>query len=631
MSNRIKSIRLNNFKFYRDTDNVFDLGEGSNLLLYGENGSGKSSIYWALYTLFESSLKNDVDEIRKYFSKSVRPKDCLVNIHAQENPAGSDNFDSYIEVKTTDIPEKKYTISNSETSININIDAKITNYASDFINYRLLQSISNFSHSDEIDLHTMFVDGIFKYLQFSKVKITRDDDLKELTNAYDIWKEIKQGHNWIDSENSRTPRRILTYKYSDHWHEFKDLVDSFNESLQSKIDYINIQAPKHFEALGYDFTFSLELEKKADYEKKETNYKYLPFVIRLHIPEYEKLPNVIHKPHSFLNEAKLSAIAISIRLAILTEKKQEECLKFILLDDLLISLDMKNRESVLDLLLSDAFVNDYQLFILTHDKMFFQMAKYKINILEQNNWKYVELGENVDSSGLSKPKIKISKSYYEKAYDFYKRDELPEAANNLRKAAEEFCKKILSKKQTISEDYSSFDLNGMIEHCVLFAISNDLKVSYFNHLDKFRKFILNSASHDDYDTPIFRSEIDNCLEIFKNYFNKVKIRHELHEGEKFHFEMTDRKGKDIYKFEFILREDLRSYQEPDSVKKLIKVKVFYTLFKNGNQTAEENDFVSLNNFYNKVFSTSDKKGETDFLIGIKSTTTNKSLKEILGW
>ncbi len=46
---RINKIHINNLKFFPDSEPIKI--EGKNILLYGENGSGKSSIYWALYTL----------------------------------------------------------------------------------------------------------------------------------------------------------------------------------------------------------------------------------------------------------------------------------------------------------------------------------------------------------------------------------------------------------------------------------------------------------------------------------------------------------------------------------------------------------------------------------------------------
>lgn len=627
MKNRIKSIQLNNFKFFQQEPPI--VMNSSNLLLYGENGSGKSSIYWAFYTLFEASLKENDDDIKKYFCKTIKLKDNLINIHTKEDPAGSDNYNSFIELKTTDTPEKTYRISKTDVAINKNVEAKTANYASDFINYKMLLGISAFRHSDPIDLFWVFVEDIFKYVQFSKVQITRNAVLKEFSNAFEIWQQIEQGHEIVDSVRSANPRKIRAYKNSNEWKEFETLVRTFNDSLKKLIEYINIQAPIHFKQLGYEFPFYLELEKEAYYEKGETTYRPIPFVLRINIPEYENEKDALHKPHSFLNEAKLSALAISIRLAILTEKRQADCLKFIILDDLLISLDMRNREKVLELLLSADFIDNYQIIILTHDRMFYQMAKHKIDILEQDNWKYIEMYETKDELGNSKPHIKPSKTYLEKAEDFYKSNNLPEAANNLRKAGEEFCKKILSKKQTISEDYSDFDLSGMIEHCLNFSLMNDLQHKYFNQLDKFRKFLLNSGSHDDYDTPMFKSEINDCIKIFKIYFNKIKLKHILPEGTVLVFELVDSKKPETYKFEITLKENLRIYKEPSKEICVLRVKTTYLMYKDGDLKAREDKQISLKDFYEKIYSTSDGKKDKNYLKEVFIKTTNQPLETIV--
>ncbi len=68
---KISQIKIKNFKAFQQ-EQVFDL-KGRHVLAYGNNGSGKSSLFWALYTLTQSSIKRD-EEIRKYF-KNFRESD----------------------------------------------------------------------------------------------------------------------------------------------------------------------------------------------------------------------------------------------------------------------------------------------------------------------------------------------------------------------------------------------------------------------------------------------------------------------------------------------------------------------------------------------------------------------------
>lgn len=46
----ISKITIDGFKAFPDSFTL-DLEDGKNLLMYGENGSGKSSIYYALHSL----------------------------------------------------------------------------------------------------------------------------------------------------------------------------------------------------------------------------------------------------------------------------------------------------------------------------------------------------------------------------------------------------------------------------------------------------------------------------------------------------------------------------------------------------------------------------------------------------
>jgi len=69
MANNIKidKIKLTNYKFFNEE---FELPvDGKNILLYGENGSGKSSIYKALELLSAKKLsENELSKSKNIFS-----------------------------------------------------------------------------------------------------------------------------------------------------------------------------------------------------------------------------------------------------------------------------------------------------------------------------------------------------------------------------------------------------------------------------------------------------------------------------------------------------------------------------------------------------------------------------------
>ena len=54
---KITKIEIQNFKAFKEAQ-VFDI-EGKNILVFGNNGSGKSSFYFALHAFVQSSIKTD--------------------------------------------------------------------------------------------------------------------------------------------------------------------------------------------------------------------------------------------------------------------------------------------------------------------------------------------------------------------------------------------------------------------------------------------------------------------------------------------------------------------------------------------------------------------------------------------
>lgn len=63
---KIKAIEINNFKAFYGKQKI-NVG-GKNLFIYGENGSGKSSLYYALKDFFQSSIEDiDLNELENIF------------------------------------------------------------------------------------------------------------------------------------------------------------------------------------------------------------------------------------------------------------------------------------------------------------------------------------------------------------------------------------------------------------------------------------------------------------------------------------------------------------------------------------------------------------------------------------
>jgi len=96
--NGIQKITIQNFKAFRDAKS-FNL-KGKHLLIYGSNGSGKSSLYFALYTILQCDTK-PISAINKYFDQ--QSDENLLNIFEPKIKS------SYIKLILTDNKKRIYT------------------------------------------------------------------------------------------------------------------------------------------------------------------------------------------------------------------------------------------------------------------------------------------------------------------------------------------------------------------------------------------------------------------------------------------------------------------------------------------------------------------------------------------
>jgi len=518
----IDEISIQNFKFFPNLEKPIKL-DGKHLLLYGENGSGKSSIYWALYTLMECALKEKERDIKKYFRPSHGQS--LTNIHLH---SGTPEWvEPFISVKLKDGTE--YLVSFADTEINKNEEAKKNNLASDFIHYRMLFRFYNFAHSETIDLFSLFLFDILPYLKFNPITYWRknwDDSIDgtyETESANKIWEFVKNGPR-KNAVNSKGKFRF-PLKSEDQFVEYQGIVNSFKNNINELLTFINTQGnPILNDKLGYNIIFRLEL-KETPFVLKQQSFTPPKYEIFLRIPDYEGVVDGVKRPHSFLNEAKLTAIALAIRLSILQKRLAEANLRILVLDDLLISLDMSNREKVLTLILKE-YLDKYQVLILTHDRVLFDYIMSQIKLHSKLGlWCFKEMyvGQN-KTTEIKYPVIIDGESdYLAKAEKYFEAKDFTTSLMYLRKELEKLVVERLPDEFLTDISGKFKDLSLLWDLCVDryqklgHPVSDEIKRAF--QLTKLT--LLNPQAHHVLSYPVYRSELEKAFaliaEIKSNY------------------------------------------------------------------------------------------------------------------
>ena len=635
---RIKSIHLENFKFFygygTELCNTIQL-DGDNLLLYGENGSGKSSIYWALYTFLQSTLKED-PQIDKYFN--ARHDENLRNRFAEESAK------SGIKIMFENQQQAELSREISSSNINTKSDSfiKQTLDSSDFINYRYLSKLYDFSNSEPINLFPLFEGEILMFIDFGEPYTDHSGNSSGKTNAADWWKFI------VDAPKQLPYNGNVVSVGSEAYKRFKDVtLPRFVELLkkflleitQSANDYLQTEFKE-----GYSISFNTDTIE-CDYNKyvsqrAKDGILYppkIPLQVKYNHSKLEEHRKNVLKPHTFLNEARLTAIALAIRFAILDQRpKFPNSARLLILDDLLLSLDMSHRNIVLDIILKK--VTDFQLLILTHDKMFFELAKHKAEKNKSQQWKFFELYSH-EKDGIPQPLKYESDSYLGNAKKYLKEKKYEIAGNFLRKEAESFCKKFLPDRLKLGEFGGLKPLAQLLQQLVEFFNQNGLDSSIATNLDSYRKFLLNDSSHDSYDVPKFRSEIENCINTLEQ-LNKIQFTSSVKWGQKLVFELqsdanTSPEKAGLYKFVIRIADDFRLIKEVGKESILTKGKINYKVYKDGTLLPSKvqgdnwnHDNISLKNLYDNLYTKSDKTKSADFWEEVIVSKTGQKLREL---
>lgn len=600
----INRIHICGFKAF---PNDFELQlEGKNLLMYGENGSGKSSIYYALHCMFQAPLKPDAG--KKYFDPASEQHLKNLNNLDADSKIWIDFDGRHPFIYNIDKEGYQFTLLGGKHPLPAQINGC-------FVNHQFLFHFFNFRNSQRINLFPVFIKDILPFCKDDNTGLHIGEMYDEITASI-----IKKGRHihpdyisnieYFNKAVKKVVEDINIYA-SDRYNEsFKDEDDNelvIRLRYDSNFDKPEDDTNEYW--LKYDNIIEL-VKENGEIKERKSSYKKLnePF-IGLEISE--KMPDgnlrKIVKPHTYFNEAKLTAIALAVRFALLNIEKPADG-RFLALDDMLISLDMSNRAKVVDFLLKIS--DKYKIYLFTHDKMFFEYFKHKTK-KNQDAWVYKEIYMDYDKT----PYIRNSEDYLGQAEHYIKQHEYEIAGNFLRKEAEAFCKNFLPKKKQLTGDFAHLDLNGLIMNCKDYAAeSGVIDISIFNELDEHRKFILNPSSHDSYDVAKYGHEVKRCLQTLRK-LREIIINPFLKFGSQVEFTLkTPEPRISEYKFILTLCDDFRIIIMPGESPVISKGMINYQVYEDGNnKKGVQSDNTTIKHFFEYNYEKSDKTKDASYL------------------
>lgn len=448
---RITGIEIKNFRAFYGTYHINLHKAGKNLLVYGENGSGKSSLYLALKLFLESSEEaHQFEAYRNIFHAD----DGYIKLHLR-----------------ADAHSKQHTYEWSRTVKETEEDPLISDASKSkgFLDYKVLLE-THYVHREEEDVN------IFKLL----VENLLANTVNPLTNR-------------TLSEEWETLQQVP---------QLEAQIEIFNGELASRLNELQTLAAEILRKFRYDVTLALGFPGIAyNSETKTLDNQHILLTV-------EFLDKEIPAHHRFLNEAKLSAISLAVYFAALLLQPESD-LKVLALDDVLIGLDMSNRLPVLDILAT--YFPNHQIFLTTYDKVWYEVVKQRTS---EKEWKYAEFYFS-KSDEAEIPVYVEGKAYLDKAREFLTANDHKACAIYLRTAFEEVIKKFCNEKRLPVRYRSEPNKLASQDFWEPIAHPQDgtsyLDAPLITELELYRRHLLNPLSHATI-TNIPKKELEDAIE-----------------------------------------------------------------------------------------------------------------------
>lgn len=483
---KIERIEIRDFRGFPGSYE-FKLGRpGHNLLVYGENGSGKSSLFQALRRFFAASeFSDDILAYRNEFTKSdeVEVKLELADYDVQ----GNRHPDSGVfEWNTTASPYGQSLIQEVSKTKGC-------------LDYRALLE-THYVHRDKgrVELFRLLETAVLGHVENPISKKSFSTELAEIRDMV-----RKDWRTWGEAMDSRSR--------------------SFNTGFESVLGTVEQKANQLLTRFFPDTKIHLELTGSLARSGTGRN-KGLAFPkVHLAATSFGLRRDDLHL---FLNEARLSAIAISLYLASLLIVPAAR-LRLLVLDDLLIGIDMSNRMAALSILREE--FNGWQIILLTHDRVWYETVR--MSTLDEKSWWYAELHAETSADGVPTP---LWRGHEEGWTDNLTRarqhlaDHDDRAAGVYARAAFEGRLKKYCEKHRVAVQYkvNPAEMNTeMFWKAIKDKLTADGKLTNVQQqasgIETYRKVVLNPLSHE-HPTTLTHAEIKGAIDAIEELDKVLK-------------------------------------------------------------------------------------------------------------
>lgn len=483
---RITEIKITNYRAFYGEHHIPLDKDGKNLMLYGENGSGKSSLFTAMKDFFLASVKKLPELEENIFLPSSKKNTAKIEVTIKENPDSTKS--TVFELNAV----QKEIVSTDKILIS---DA---NKIKGFFDYRSLLR-THLGHNESVDLFNLLL-GTYDYDKHYEYKLIEQGILYHSVNRFTN-KEI--GREW-EAIVDDTYNKKQTIRQQDSTKNY--LKDKFNLGLKEILQSIEGDTNTFLKYFGINLIVKLEFDKLEYFGRRDLRGRNINLRIEFftkHIPKHQY----------FLNEARLTALAISLYLASIKVNPTKGALKILVLDDLLIGLDMSNRLPLLEIL-KNHFVDvkdddRFQIIMTTYDKVWYELVK---SYFGEEQWKFVEVySKRLKDNDFEIPIIKHATGYLDRAKHYLDEKDYKASAVYIRTEFERLVKTICDKQRIPvayrknQKEVTSDDFWSAIES------QTNLDPILVKEIKIHRGVVMNPFSHHDLEKPEFEKELSDTI------------------------------------------------------------------------------------------------------------------------